>query len=77
MPERLAPEAERLRDLVEAVAADRVLSRTRHLADRAGVGQRTLQRQFAEHVGGSPAWVVRHYRIQDALSLAGASSDPD
>lgn len=77
LPDRLAPDAERLRDLVEAVATDRALSRTADLAKLAGVGQRTLQRQFAEHVGVSAAWVVRCYRIQDALAQAGASRDPD
>jgi len=77
LPERPPPAAEHLRDLVEVVAADRGLSRTGDLAALAGVGQRTLQRQFAEHVGVSPAWVVRRYRIQDALAQAGASGDPD
>ena len=45
---------------------DRSVRRLDDLAQRAGVGARTLQRLFSEHAGVSPTWVVRRYRLLDA-----------
>ena len=50
--------------------ADRSVRRVEHLAARAGVSVRTLQRLFSQHAGVSPAWVVRRYRLLDAAELA-------
>jgi AraC-like DNA-binding protein len=62
----LAPEAARLRDLVERLAADRSLLRVEDAAALLDVDVRTLQRRFREHVGVSPKWVIQRYRLHEA-----------
>jgi len=37
------------------------------LAVRSGTNKRTLQRLFAEYVGVSPKWVIRLYRLHEAV----------
>ena len=49
---------------------DRSIHRTEQLADVAGVSVRTLQRLFADHVGVSPAWVIRRWRIIEVAERA-------
>ena len=60
---------------VTAVAAvaehDRSVVRVEQLAAVAGVGVRTLQRLFSQHLGVSPAWVIRRWRIVEAADRAG------
>ncbi len=64
---------------VSAVAAvaehDRDVIRVEQLAAVAGVGVRTLQRMFAQHLGVSPAWVVRRWRIVEAADRAAAGDE--
>lgn len=61
---------------VTAVAAvaetDRSVVRVEQLAAAAGVGVRTLQRMFSRHLGVSPAWVIRRWRIVEAADRAAA-----
>ena len=45
---------------------DRALTRVEDLAAAAGVGTRTLQRAFTEHVGIGPKWFLRRYRLYEA-----------
>jgi AraC-like DNA-binding protein len=45
------------------------------LARRAGVGTRTLQRLFAEHVGVGPKWVSRRFRLQQAAERAAGGEE--
>jgi AraC-like DNA-binding protein len=66
---------EAVSDLVEKVAADPALLRVEDLADRAGIGPRQLQRRFAEHVGVSPKWVIRRYRLYEAAERAARGTD--
>lgn len=56
--------------LVERIARDRSIRRVNELAELAGMTVRALQRQFADHVGISPKWVIRRYRLYDAAELA-------
>jgi transcriptional regulator GlxA family with amidase domain len=52
---------------VAAMAAtDRSLRTLADLVTASGIGARTLQRLFTEHVGVSPTWVLRRYRLQEA-----------
>lgn len=71
---RLAPDgrttSEDVADLVELVAADREILRVRQLADVASMPERSLQRLFAEHVGVSPKWVIRRYRLYEVAERA-------
>jgi AraC-like DNA-binding protein len=68
----LAPRRDRLAEvageIVAAIAADRGLIRVGDLAAGAGMGPRRLQRLFHEYVGAGPKWVMRRYRMQEALA---------
>jgi len=50
----------------ELAVRDRELTRVEDLARAAGVGIRTLQRAFTEHVGIGPKWFLRRYRLYEA-----------
>jgi len=67
----------RLAELVERVGSDRSLTRAEQLADLAGLGLRTLQRQFAEYVGVGPKWVVQRARLLDVAEAANSGGDVD
>lgn len=67
--------SERTTLLVERVAADRGIRRVDELAAVAGVGVRALQRNFTDHVGISPKWVIRRYRLYEAAERAARGSD--
>jgi AraC-like DNA-binding protein len=50
----------------ELAVRDRDLTRVEDFALAAGVGVRTLQRAFTEHIGIGPKWFLRRYRIYEA-----------
>ncbi len=54
--------------IIERIAADRTLTRCSQLEQEFNVTERTLQRLFSRYVGVSPGWVIRRYRIHDALN---------
>lgn len=70
----LAPRRDGLASLAEEVVAtiatDRGLVRVEDVAGALGVGPRRLQRLFAEYVGAGPKWVIRRFRINEALARA-------
>jgi AraC-like DNA-binding protein len=57
-------------ELVELVARDRSILRVDDLAARASMSARGLQRLFSDHVGASPKWVIRRYRLYDIAERA-------
>lgn len=63
------PQVERLNRLLDEVQSDPTLTRVDALAERAGVGMRTLQGWFSDYVGVSPKWVIRRYRLHEAADL--------
>ena len=59
--------------IVDAIVADREITRVADLAERVGLSERTLQRLFHRYVGVSPKWVIRRYRLLEATQrVAGA-----
>jgi AraC-like DNA-binding protein len=50
----------------ELAVHDRTLTRVEDLAQAAGVSIRTLQRAFTTHIGISPKWFLRRYRLYEA-----------
>ncbi len=64
---------------VSSVAAhaetDRSVCRIEHLASSAGVSVRTLQRLFDTHVGVTPSFVIRRWRIIDAVESARVATE--
>jgi AraC-like DNA-binding protein len=74
------PAPDPARDLAVRVVADMLTAppdvRVSQLAARHGLSERTLQRLFRHHVGVSPKWVLRRYRLHEATErLAGGESD--
>ena len=66
------------REVVAAAAAaerDRSVCRVEQLAAVAGTSVRTLQRLFDTHVGVSPSFVIRRWRIIEAAEAARAALD--
>ncbi|HEY2285312.1 MAG TPA: helix-turn-helix domain-containing protein [Streptosporangiaceae bacterium] len=51
---------------------DRSIRRLSDLCERAGVGQRTLQRLFLHYAGVPPTWVVRRYRLLEVAETVRA-----
>ncbi|MCW3818857.1 AraC family transcriptional regulator [Micromonospora sp. DR5-3] len=68
-PDPLAAEATAL---VEEIRADRRILRVDDFARRHAVSTRRLQRLFLDHVGVGPKWVIRRYRLQEAIEQAAA-----
>ncbi|MER7004454.1 DUF6597 domain-containing transcriptional factor [Dactylosporangium sp. NPDC000555] len=56
---------------VADIAATPALRRVDQLAERYGTGARRLQRLFAEHVGVSPKWVIRRFRLHEITERMG------
>ncbi|SDR73499.1 AraC-type DNA-binding protein [Actinopolymorpha singaporensis] len=71
------PVAERVAELVDVVAADPSILRVDQLATRVGLGIRALQRLCAEYAGVGPKWVIRRYRLHEAVQRAAEDHDPD
>ena len=61
--------AQLAKSLVRQILQDRELRTVDELVASAGMGKRTLQRLFEEYVGASPKWVIRRYRLQEAVDL--------
>ncbi|MEV1070666.1 AraC family transcriptional regulator [Micromonospora parva] len=64
------PVAEEAVRLAEAIRTDRTVLRVDDLAARHDVPVRRLQRLFMEYVGVGPKWVIRRYRLQEAVEQA-------
>lgn len=70
------PEAERASALVAAIAADANLLSVEALAQQAGSNKRALQRLFQEYVGVGPKWVIKRYRLHEAVARLQAGDAP-
>lgn len=62
--------------IVEAVAADKRITRVEHILARWRMGERTLQRLFTRYVGASASWVIKRYRVYEALQRLHSSEYP-
>lgn len=67
-----APSARLVAEVAQLAETDRSISRLRDLSSRAGIGQRTLQRIFMSEAGVSPMWVLRRYRLLEAVETVRA-----
>ncbi len=61
------PNVETVCRVVKEVVDDRSLTRVEDIVTRCGIQERTLQRLFHRYVGASASWVVKRYRIYEAL----------
>ncbi|WP_069166739.1 helix-turn-helix domain-containing protein [Nocardia altamirensis] len=73
----VTPTATMLNEIVELVMTDRDIVRVDDLVDRFGLGKRTLQKLFRDHIGVSPKWVIQRYRLHEAAQrLEDPETDP-
>jgi len=56
---------------VETIANDPNVTRVESLVSACGMRDRTLQRLFRRYVGASPRWVIKRYRLYEALEQLG------
>ena len=64
-------------EMVALILADATIGTVDELAARSGVGKRSLQRLFREYVGASPKWVIRRYRLHEAVERIHAGDGVD
>ena len=64
------PQAALAGRIAVAVERDRSIARVEDLVARFGVPARALQRLFHQYVGVSPKWVIRRYRLLEAVERA-------
>ena len=57
--------------VVQQIVSDPTITRVGNLVSRCGIAQRELQRLFTRYVGASPQWIIKRYRIFDALEILG------
>jgi AraC-like DNA-binding protein len=61
--------------IVDQAERDRAMLRVEDLAAWSGLSTRALQRLFSRYVGVGPKWVIRRYRLHEALELL-ATGEP-
>lgn len=77
---RLPPADEdacRAAELVAAIAGDPALLTVDALAEQAGLNKRALQRLFQQYVGVGPKWVIKRYRMHEAVAQLQAGAAPE
>lgn len=74
-----APDAnyERVLSIVAGMIGDPGLTTVEAVTDRFGIAERTLQRLFRRYVGVGPKWMLRRYRLHDAVTLIDAGQYAD
>ncbi|WP_019640737.1 helix-turn-helix domain-containing protein [Paenibacillus fonticola] len=67
------PEPDKTVDLLNGVVDEIVynagITKVEQLVDQFSITKRTLQRWFNQYIGVSPKWVIRRYRMHEAIEL--------
>ena len=63
--------------LTAAVAAPHGPASVAQLCEQMAIGERRLQRLFADYVGVPPKWVIQRYRLQEAIWRLAQPDAPD
>ena len=75
------PEPDRMMNLagqlVRQILENSELRTVDDLAERNGIGKRSLQRIFNEYVGVNPKWVIRRYRLHELVERLHGGEDLD
>ena len=64
-------------ELVDRILQEREIQTVDGLVRRSGLGKLALQRIFNEYVGAAPNWVIRRYRLHEALETMQQGGQPD
>lgn len=61
-----------INNIVEQIISNREITKVEDLVDQININKRTLQRLFNQYVGVTPKWVIKRYRLHEAVEkLAG------
>lgn len=63
-----APFLPRLIDIIKTIETEKNITKTLDICRHFSLSSRTLQREFNRYLGISPKWVIRKYRMHQALS---------
>lgn len=63
--------------IVDHAESERSIRKVEDLAEWSGLTARALQRLFSRYVGVGPKWVIRRYRLHEALDLLAAGQPVD
>lgn len=58
----------KLIEIINVIAADQDIVKTEHLCQRFNLSERKLQREFRRLLGLTPKWVIKKYRMHEALN---------
>jgi AraC-like DNA-binding protein len=64
-----APFLQRLIEIVKTIESEPKITKTADICRRFFLSARTLQREFNHYLGVSPKWVIRKYRMHQAISM--------
>lgn len=53
--------------IIETINTDSNLTRVENVCERFNVNKRKLERLFSKYVGVSPKWIIKRYRLHEAL----------
>ena len=56
-----------LADIVETINSDNSLLKVEDVCKKFSVNKRKLERLFSQYVGATPKWVIKRYRLHEAL----------
>jgi len=59
----------RVRELISLIKNDSEITKVEHLSEKSNISIRTIQRCFQHYLGLSPKWLIRKYRLHQALEL--------
>lgn len=66
------PVVEQACSVVATIANDPDITRVEHVIERCGIQDRALQRMFRRYIGASPRWLIKRYRVYEALTELGS-----
>ncbi len=79
-PEELNDEVrqiELINSIIEEVIRNKEIRRVEEISDRFSVSVRSLQRMFDRFVGVPPKWIIRRYRLFEAVDAMNSGADVD
>ncbi|HEX2908285.1 MAG TPA: AraC family transcriptional regulator [Phototrophicaceae bacterium] len=56
-----------INQIINGISADRTITKVADVVARCHLSKRTLQRLFSQYVGVSPKWVIKRYRLHEAV----------
>lgn len=58
-----------LNEVIDEIVYNASITKVEHLVHQFGISKRTIQRWFNQYIGVSPKWVIRRYRMHEAMEL--------